>query len=138
MELDRRDFLATMAAVPLVLQAEPRPVPNYKVVTSYKPAATPGMPGLYPGRVVTVHSPTCIDEVTEKVDVPAVQQNLPGRRPVKPRNQPQTGRLTRTRRPQHGEKLTIHDVQAQVINRLNLAKMAVDVGESNGRSAHNT
>ena len=31
------------------------------------------MPGPYPGRVVTVHSPKCIDEVTEKVDVPTVQ-----------------------------------------------------------------
>jgi hypothetical protein len=78
MELDRRDFLAAMAAVPLVgaLQPEPRPVPNYKVVTSYKPAATPGMPGLYPGRVVTVHSPKSIDEVTEKVDAPSVQQMI--------------------------------------------------------------
>ena len=34
------------------------------------------MPGLYPGRVVTVHSPKCIDEVTEKVDVPSVQQMI--------------------------------------------------------------
>ena len=39
----------------------------------FKPAAQPGMPGPYPGRVVTVHSPKCIDEVTEKVDVPTVQ-----------------------------------------------------------------
>ena len=31
------------------------------------------MPGPYPGRVVTVHSPNCIDEATEKVDVPTVQ-----------------------------------------------------------------
>ena len=31
------------------------------------------MPGPYPGRVVTVHSPKCIDEETEKVDVPTVQ-----------------------------------------------------------------
>ena len=31
------------------------------------------MPGPYPGRVVTVHSPRCIDEATEKVDVPTVQ-----------------------------------------------------------------
>jgi hypothetical protein len=78
MELDRRDFLAAMAAVPLVgtLQPEPRPVPNYKVVTSYKPAAKPGMPGPYPGRVVTVHSPKCIDDVTEKVDAPTVQQMI--------------------------------------------------------------
>jgi hypothetical protein len=48
------------------------PVPNYRIVTKYKPASQPGMPDAYPGRVVTVHSPRCIDEVTEKVDVPSV------------------------------------------------------------------
>jgi uncharacterized protein (DUF362 family) len=31
------------------------------------------MPGPYPGRVVTVHSPRCIDETTEMVDVPTVK-----------------------------------------------------------------
>lgn len=34
------------------------------------------MPGPYPGRVVTVHSEKCIDEVTEKVDVPTVQEMI--------------------------------------------------------------
>ena len=34
------------------------------------------MPGLYPGRVVTVHSPKCIDEATEKVDVPTVREMI--------------------------------------------------------------
>ena len=79
MELDRRDFLAALAAVPalsLQQQLEARPIPKYRVVTPYKPEAKPGMPGLYPGRVITVHSPKCIDEVTEKVDVPTVQQMI--------------------------------------------------------------
>ncbi|MGH9159859.1 MAG: DUF362 domain-containing protein [Vicinamibacteraceae bacterium] len=89
--MDRRSFLTTVAAVPVLpalkgpetLQepAAPgrpgptldRPVPKYRIVTKYKPSPQPGMPGLYPGRVVTVHSPRCIDEVTEKVDVPSVQ-----------------------------------------------------------------
>jgi uncharacterized protein (DUF362 family) len=64
-----------MAAVPAIgtLQTT-RPIPDYRVVTSFKPAAKPGMPGMYPGRVVTVHSPKCIDEVTEKVDVPTVKE----------------------------------------------------------------
>src|SRR6266487_1737280 len=70
--MDRREFLAAMAAVP-VLGVQPPPVPNYRVVTKYKPAAKPGMPGPYPGRVGTAHSPRCIDEATEKVDVPTVQ-----------------------------------------------------------------
>ena len=71
--MDRRTFLAAMAAMPALTALEmevaaqrlPRPVPNYRVVTRFKPWAKPGMPGPYPGRVVTVHSPRCIDEVTE-------------------------------------------------------------------------
>ena len=34
------------------------------------------MPGPYPGRVITVHAPACIDEATEQVDVPTVQQMI--------------------------------------------------------------
>ena len=34
------------------------------------------MPGPYPGRVVTVHAAKCIDEVTESVDVPTVQEMI--------------------------------------------------------------
>jgi hypothetical protein len=74
MELDRREFIATMAAVPALGALQARPIPDYRVVTKYKPAAQPGMPGLYPGRVVTVHSPRCIDEVSEQVDVPTVKE----------------------------------------------------------------
>jgi uncharacterized protein (DUF362 family) len=71
--MDRREFLAAMAAVPAIGVPDPRPIPDYQVVTRYKPAAERGMPGRYPGRVITVHSPKCIDEVTEKVDVPTVK-----------------------------------------------------------------
>src|SRR6185436_4974447 len=74
--MNRRTFLAAAASVPALTAAEARPLPNYRVVTRFKPAAQPGMPGPYPGRVVTVHSPKCIDEVTEKVDVPTVQQMI--------------------------------------------------------------
>jgi uncharacterized protein (DUF362 family) len=71
--MNRRTFLAGAATVPLLPAAIGRRVPDYKIVTKFKPAAQPGMPGPYPGRVVTVHSPKCIDEATEKVDVPTVQ-----------------------------------------------------------------
>jgi uncharacterized protein (DUF362 family) len=72
--MDRRTFLAAMASVP-ALQAldTSRPIPNYRIVTRYKASSQPGMPGQYPGRVVTVHAAKCIDEVTEQVDVPTVQ-----------------------------------------------------------------
>ena len=76
--MDRREFLAAMAAVPAigVLPQNTRPIPDYRVVTRFKPSAQPGMPGMYPGRVVTVHSPKCIDEATEQVDVPAVREMI--------------------------------------------------------------
>ena len=67
-------FLATTAAVPALAAADHRPVPKYRIVTPFKPTAKRRLPGLYPGRVVTVHSPKCIDEVTEKVDVPTVRR----------------------------------------------------------------
>ncbi len=71
--MKRRTFLAAAAAVPAWAGWGARPVPDYRIVTKYKPARHPGMPGPYPGRVVTVHSPDCIDETTEQVNVPAVQ-----------------------------------------------------------------
>jgi uncharacterized protein (DUF362 family) len=72
--MDRREFLAAMAAMPAVNALQVRPVPDYRVVTRFKPeSSSPGMPGRYPGRVITVHSPRVIDEVTEKVDVPTVE-----------------------------------------------------------------
>src|SRR5437899_13077350 len=72
--MNRRKFLAGAAAVPvLTAQNGARGIPDYRVVTKFKVVAQPGMPGPYPGRVVTVHSPKCIDEATEKVDVPTVK-----------------------------------------------------------------
>ena len=71
--MDRRTFLASVPAFVALNALQPRPVPNYRIVTRYSATAVPGMPGPYPGRVVTVHSPDCIDEVTEKVDVPTVK-----------------------------------------------------------------
>jgi uncharacterized protein (DUF362 family) len=71
--MKRRTFLAAAASVPAFSAVNTRRTPDYRIVTKYQPAAQPGMPGPFPGRVVTVHSPKCIDEVTEKVDVPTVQ-----------------------------------------------------------------
>ena len=76
--MDRRAFLASAAALPTLAQLEaPRTIPKYRVATTYK-AAGPGvgMPGAYPGRVVTVHAAKSIDEVTEAVDVPTVREMI--------------------------------------------------------------
>src|SRR5689334_13844554 len=75
--MDRREFLASAALIPTLAQIDPRPIPNYRVVTKFKPGPSKmGMPGLYPGRVITVHGPSSIDETTEKVDVPTVQRMI--------------------------------------------------------------
>src|SRR5450432_1186974 len=71
--MNRRTFLASAASASALSAVDARPIPNYRVVTKFAPGPQSGMPGPYPGRVVTVHSPSCIDEVTEKVDVPSVQ-----------------------------------------------------------------
>jgi uncharacterized protein (DUF362 family) len=71
--MDRRTFLAAAASAS-ALGSDTRPIPDYRIVTTHKPSPQPGMPGLYPGRVITVHSPKCIDEGTEKVDTPTVKE----------------------------------------------------------------
>jgi uncharacterized protein (DUF362 family) len=74
--VDRRTFLAAAVMVPALSQLDRRPTPKYRVVTKFKPSGRPGMPGAYPGRVVTVRSPRCIDEATERVDTPTVREMI--------------------------------------------------------------
>src|SRR5579863_9502018 len=62
------------AAVPLA--AEQGEQPAYRVVTRFQPAAQPGMPGPYPGRVVRVHCARSIDEKANAVNADAVRQML--------------------------------------------------------------
>jgi len=60
--MERREFLELIATTPLATAVRPAaaeeatPAPKYKVVTRYAPAAVPGMPGPYPGRVVRTRS----------------------------------------------------------------------------------
>jgi len=51
-------------------------LPKYRVVTSYKAAEHPGMPGRYPGQVVAVHADGSIQTGTDKVDVPTVREMI--------------------------------------------------------------
>ena len=67
-------FLQVAAATPLL--GAPVEDPKYKVVTPFKPAAKPGMPGPYPGQVVRVHSEKSLDIATDKVDRAVVKQML--------------------------------------------------------------
>ena len=74
--MDRRSFLHATAALPVLARPGAPDTPRYKVVTKYKPAARPGMPGAYPGQVVAVHGGKVIDAETEKVDAASVREMM--------------------------------------------------------------
>ncbi|MGE0127166.1 MAG: DUF362 domain-containing protein [Blastocatellales bacterium] len=79
MKTTRRTFVQLLAATPLasaVHANESKDPPKYKVVTPYKPAATPGMPGPYPGKVVSVKSATCLSEDGRKINGEVVREMM--------------------------------------------------------------
>ena len=51
-------------------------IPALKVVSSYTPAKTPGMPGPYPGRVVSVKSEKSVDVSTGRASDPVVREMM--------------------------------------------------------------
>jgi uncharacterized protein (DUF362 family) len=65
--MQRRAFLELLAATPLAatprgaVDVDPPTPPAYKVVTRFAPAALPGMPGPFPGRVIRTRSPRAVD-----------------------------------------------------------------------------
>ncbi|MBL8206485.1 MAG: DUF362 domain-containing protein [Blastocatellia bacterium] len=64
MSLDRRTFVQLLAAAPLAKAAladESDGVPKYKIVSPHKMSGALGMPGPYPGRVVSVKAANCLD-----------------------------------------------------------------------------
>jgi hypothetical protein len=79
--MKRRTFVQLLAASPLASsltesKAEAEGVPKYRVVSQYKPAAQPGMPGPFPGRVIAVKSAKCIDETGERADPDVVREMM--------------------------------------------------------------
>src|SRR5437588_9036113 len=68
--MERRTFLAMPAAAALPDS------PKYHVVSAFQPSQHPGMPGPYPGSVVSVTAGKCIDPQTEKVDTPTVAEMI--------------------------------------------------------------
>jgi uncharacterized protein (DUF362 family) len=67
--MERRTFLAMPAAAAALPD-----MPKYRVVSAFKPKAHPGMPGPYPGSVISVKSEKSIDAQTEKVDATIVAE----------------------------------------------------------------
>jgi hypothetical protein len=75
--MDRRAFVRLLAAAPLVPAFQIRSgLPALRVVSRYAPAASPGMPGPHPGRVVSVTSATCVDTATGAANAEAVREMM--------------------------------------------------------------
>jgi len=68
----------TLPSVAGVALAAPKMdgLPQYRVQSSYKAAAMPGMPGPYPGQVVNVHAAKSIDPATDTVDPVVVAEMM--------------------------------------------------------------
>jgi len=74
--LDRRSFVRLLTAAPVASAVGARSVPPYRVVSAYAPAALPGMPGPWPGRVVDVRSNACLDPAGDVVNESVVREML--------------------------------------------------------------
>ncbi len=79
--MQRRDFVRLLAGAPLggtlagALQVRPD-APTVRVVSSFAAAKFPGMPGPYPGRVVSVTSEKCVDTSTGQANDEVVREML--------------------------------------------------------------
>ena len=74
--MERRKFLQLATAVSAGAAGTHDEIPKYHIVSRFKPAPKPGMPGPYAGQVVSVHSERSIDADSEKVDVPTVRDMI--------------------------------------------------------------
>jgi len=74
--MNRRAFLQLASSVPAAFGSEQESQPRYRVASRYAPAAKPGMPGPYPGRVISVHARQSIDEQSEAIDAAKVREMI--------------------------------------------------------------
>lgn len=70
--MHRRAFLQYTAAAPAVLAAAAPDIPQYRIVSPYKPEPRAGLPG----KVVSVHSERCIDVQSQKADLETVRKMI--------------------------------------------------------------
>jgi hypothetical protein len=75
--MHRRTFVRLLAATPLAAKLQIRSdLPPLKVVSRYAPAAVPGMPGPYPGRVIRVLSDKSVDTATGAANNDVVREMM--------------------------------------------------------------
>ncbi len=75
--MHRRTFVRLLAAAPLVRTLQtPAGLPPLKIVSRYAAAAVPGMPGPFPGQVVSVTSDRCLDMATGQADDGVVREMM--------------------------------------------------------------
>jgi len=75
--MHRRSIFRLLAVAPFMSALQVgKDLPTLRVVSKYSPAAAPGMPGPYPGRVVTVKSGNCVDTSTGKANDEAVREMM--------------------------------------------------------------
>ena len=77
--MDRRLFVRLLAASPLaktVLANDGDGVPKYRIVTPHKSSGGLGMPGPYPGKVVSVKSANCLDESGDNFNVEVIREMM--------------------------------------------------------------
>ncbi|MBS1808138.1 MAG: DUF362 domain-containing protein [Acidobacteria bacterium] len=51
-------------------------IPKYRIVSPHKATKTPGMPGPYPGKVVSVKAAQCVDESGDNVNAEVVREMM--------------------------------------------------------------
>jgi hypothetical protein len=75
--MHRRTFVRSLAALPFAgALARQEALPKLNVVTKYAPEGKLGMPGPYPGRVVSVRSASCVDEATNDANDTVVREMM--------------------------------------------------------------
>ena len=88
--MHRRSFVRLLAGAPLGLPSAAAAlgtplaatfqnvpgIPALRVVSSYAPSAAPGMPGPYPGHVVSVKSDKSVDTVTGRANDEVVREMM--------------------------------------------------------------
>lgn len=76
MALDRRTFVQLLAASPLAhlaFASDPNNIPKYRIVSPHKKGGALGMPGPYPGKVVSVKAAQCLDESGDNFNTEVIQ-----------------------------------------------------------------